>query len=512
LRTPRIAVIGAGVAGLASAIDLASAGMEVLLFDRAEHPGGKIRQITVGGAGIDAGPTVFTLRRVFDELFADAGESLERHIKLTPASLLARHAWSASERLDLFADPERTREAIGEFAGAREARGFVRFSADAERIHRTLEDSFMRASRPTPLGLLRRTRVGAWPDLLRIRPFVSLWSALHDYFRDPRLCQLFARYATYCGASPFSAPATLMLVAHVEQAGVWYVEGGMHALARQLAALAEAKGARLRMATGIEEILIEAGRIAGVRTSAGERIRVDAVVCNADNAALAAGLFGRQASRAVRATPAAGRSLSAVTWNLAAHAAGFDLAHHSVFFSRDYRAEFDEIFLERRLPSAPTIYICAQDRCDASAAGASEERLLVLINAPPDGDARAFDPTELDPCEDGVFSTLEKFGLRIERRPEALVRTSPADFHRLFPATGGALYGPAGHGWTASFKRPGSRSAIPGLYLAGGSTHPGPGVPMAATSGRLAAACLMSDYASMARSRTMAMSGGTSMP
>ena len=344
-----------------------------------------------------------------------------------------------------------------------------------------------------------------------MQPFASLWTALDPYFRDPRLRQLFARYATYCGSSPFCAPATLMLIAHVEQAGVWYVEGGMHRLATQLAALAEAKGARLRFATGIAEILISHGRIAGVRTEAGERFGVDAVVCNADNGALASGLFGRAAMRAVRTMPASGRSLSAVTWNLVAHTAGFDLAHHSVFFSRDYRAEFDQIFRHGRLPSSPTIYVCAQDRRDAQPGAAREERLLLLINAPPTGDAGDLDPTELESCEEGVFRTLAKFGLQLSPPSGARVRTSPADFHRLFPATGGALYGAASHGWRASFRRPGSRSAIPGLYLAGGSSHPGAGVPMAATSGRLAAACIMSDYASITRSRTMAMSGGTSM-
>jgi 1-hydroxycarotenoid 3,4-desaturase len=122
-----------------------------------------------------------------------------------------------------------------------------------------------------------------------------------------------------------------------------------------------------------------------------------------------------------------------------------------------------------------------------------------LVNAPPTGDSHSFPRSEIDACETQVFESLANYGLIVHVRPDAVVRTTPADFHRLFPATGGALYGPASHGWRASFKRPGSRSKIRGLYLAGGSAHPGPGVPMAATSGRLAAACIQADYASIAR-------------
>jgi 1-hydroxycarotenoid 3,4-desaturase len=190
---------------------------------------------------------------------------------------------------------------------------------------------------------------------------------------------------------------------------------------------------------------------------------------------------------------------------------GFELAHHSVFFSSDYRAEFDEIFRRRCLPAAPTIYLCAQDRIDtAGVPPGHAERLLCLVNAPAIGDTHSFDTAEIESCEARVFGRLEQSGLTIQRRSNALA-TTPSDFNRLFPSTGGALYGPASHGWKASFRRAGSRSALPGLYLAGGSSHPGPGVPMAATSGRLAAACVIADQASMARSRTAAMPGGTSM-
>jgi 1-hydroxycarotenoid 3,4-desaturase len=495
-------VIGAGVAGLVAAMDLARQGFDVTVFERAATPGGKMRELTVAGRPMDAGPTVFTLREVFEALFADAGESLSDHIKLIPANVLARHAWNSHEHLDLFADLQQSTDAIGTFAGSREAQGFVRFAAQSRRIYSTLDASFMRASRPSTLELVRRLGVGRLADLWNIQPFVNLWRTTGRYFRDARLRQLFSRYATYCGSSPFHSPATLMLVAHVELAGVWYVEGGMHRLAVQLAAAAMRQGARFRYATEATRIQVEHGRVKAVQLAGGDLVEVDAVVCNTDTNALAAGLFGRDVAGSADATSPASRSLSAVTWNLVARTTGFELAHHSVFFSADYQAEFDDIFRRHRLPAAPTIYICAQDRRDpdrSKPVGSTSERLLCLVNAPPTGDSHLFSRTEIDACENLVFESLAKFGLVVHRQAEATVTTTPADFNRLFPATGGALYGPASHGWRASFKRPGSRSKIRGLYLAGGSAHPGPGVPMAATSGRLAAACILADYASIAR-------------
>jgi len=528
LTAPRVAIVGAGIAGLAAAIDLARNGCAVIVYERAAAAGGKMRSVRVAGVDIDAGPTVFTLRRVFDELFADAGDDLDRHLKLQPASLLARHAWSADEQLDLFADLSRSADAIARFAGAREAHGFLRFAAHARRIYQTLDASFMRASRPSPLTLMRRIGVAGLPDLWNIKPFDTLWQAVGQYFADPRLRQLFGRYATYCGSSPFSAPATLMLVAHVEQAGVWYVEGGMRRLVEQLVALAVRQGVQIRCGSEVREIHVDRGRVCAIEL-ADERVAVDAVVCNADNNALATGLLGRGVAHAVHATAPSARSLSAVTWNLLARTGGFPLAHHSVFFSADYRAEFTDIFQHRRLPSAATVYVCAQDRHDdalstaspaassqaASSAAASSaagrvERLFCLINAPAIGDTHEYNRAEIESCTHRVFQSLATYGLRVERSEDSIQVTHPADFHRLFPATGGALYGPASHGWRASFTRAGSRSAIPGLYLAGGSTHPGPGVPMAATSGRLAAASIMTDYASIVRCRPAGISGGTS--
>jgi 1-hydroxycarotenoid 3,4-desaturase len=507
MKTPRVVVIGAGMAGLTAALDLARQGAAVTVLESAAAPGGKMRDVAVGSARVDAGPTVFTMRWVFDKLFADADTTLADHLTLHPAGILARHAWSESEQLDLFADPARTEDAIGTLAGAVEARGYRAFRDDSRRIYETLERTFIAAPRPSAPSLVRSIASQGLGGLWNIRPFESMWTALGRHFRDPRLRQLFGRYATYCGSSPYLAPATLMLVAHVEQEGVWLVEGGMHRVAQALAALATARGASFRYDAPVAEICVATGRIAGVRLQSGERIDADAVVVNADAAALAAGMFGRAVMQAVP-PPSGQRSLSAVTWAMVAEADGFPLVRHTVFFSRDYKAEFDAI-ARGSLPSEPTIYICAQDRTDLGAAMGSPERLLCLINAPATGDRHTLSQTEITACADRVFTQLRRYGLHL--RPMAAEATSPAGFNRLFPATGGALYGQATHGPMASFSRPGSETKIPGLYLAGGSVHPGPGVPMAALSGRLAAARLLADLASTRPSRMVATRGGTSM-
>jgi 1-hydroxycarotenoid 3,4-desaturase len=508
----RVIIIGAGVGGLVAALELAHRGLHVTVIEKAAAPGGKMRQIAVGDARIDGGPTVFTMRWVFDDLFRAVGTSLEAQLKLTKAERLARHAWSETERLDLFADQAQSVDAIGAFAGRAEAQRYRTFCAESRRVYQLLEGPFIKSGKTNPVGLVGRIGVTGLSDIWRIQPFVSLWRELGKHFHDPRLRQLFGRYATYVGSSPFVAPATLMLVAHVEQEGVWLVDGGMHQVAVAIAGLAASHGATFRYGTQVESIAVDGnGAVRGVTLEDGSLIEATAIVSNGDVSALGTGRFGTAVAHAAPPVSPPQRSLSAITWAMHAETSGFPLLHHTVFFGRDYEQEFQDVFQRGKPPADPTVYICAQDR-DASTGGTHQgaERLLCLVNAPASGDTRPDTSWELSACQTRAFQVLERCGLRINATPARTVATTPTGFHQLFPASGGALYGRASHGWNSSFQRAGARTKVPGLYLAGGSVHPGPGVPMAALSGRLAAHSVLTDLASTRPLRRAAIAGGTS--
>ena len=165
------------------------------------------------------------------------------------------------------------------------------------------------------------------------------------------------------------------------------------------------------------------------------------------------------------------------------------------------------------MAAEPTVYVCAQDRPAQEAASADsqtgDERLFVIVNAPATADQRApLTNEEVERCERSMFSRLSKAGVQIT--PRAMAVTTPASFERMAPGTGGALYGEASHGPFSALARPSSRTKLPGLFLAGGSVHPGPGVPMASLSGRTAANAVLADLASTRRSHRVVMVGSTS--
>ena len=494
---PALVVIGGGIGGLSAAILAASQGLRVQVLERAARVGGKMREIEVAGRAIDSGPTVMTMRWAFDQLFAAAGRQLGDYVEFAPLDVLARHAWPDGGRLDLFADIEASARAITRLAGSEDGNGYRGFCAHTERIYSIVEQPFVRAERPSMSSVVTAKGLRGTLDFLSIDWHRSMWVALSSFFRDPRLRQLFGRYATYYGSSPFRSPATLNLIAHVERVGVWRVVGGMYRLAEALAKLAAELGVELRTDCEVSRVIIANGRAIAVELRGGERISASGVIVNAAPQALDSGVFGAELRGCVGGERDAERSLSAVTWSTVARTRGFPLAHHNVFFSRDYPAEFRA--LERgELIDEPTVYVCALDRADVGADAidskpdwSEPERLLILVNAPALGDRPPWSDDDLDALEQRSFAVTRASGLELD--VVAKVRTSPVEFERLFPATGGALYGSATHGMLTPFRRPTARTSIQHLYLAGGGAHPGAGVPMASLSGQLAGRAAVND-------------------
>ncbi len=492
-----IVIVGAGIAGLSAAIALASQGQSVTVLEEAEHSGGKVRSCRRDDIAIDVGPTVFTMPWVFEELLERAGTRLEDEVDLAPLDTLAHHRWPDNSRLDLYADMAKSVDAIGRFAGPVAARQYQEFSTLSGRMYDLLRDTFLRHPQPGLFGLIRNAGIARVHGLTGLHPFTTLWNALDDQFDDPRLRQLFARYSTYCGSSPYESPATLMLIAHVERLGVFTLHGGMRALAGALARVASSLGVRFRFGCRAETIIASRGRVDGIELTSGERLETRRIIVTADKNAVATGCLGSDVQHAVAPTPVKRRSLSAWTWAGQATIRDSALGVHNVLFSGDYSAEFQHLFVDRRLPDRPTIYVFLPE----AESGPGPQPVFLLINAPADGDSATAARALPGPIAKDIEQRLTSNGIELRHGLGDLEATGPAEFARRYPATGGALYGEATHGWRAAFDRPGSRTSIRGLYLAGGSVHPGPGVPMVALSGRIAAASLLEDDCRVPRRR-----------
>ena len=453
----RICIVGAGMGGLAAAMLLTAAGREVMILERAETLGGKARAMPAAHG--------ITMLPVFQALFGAAAMP-----PLTRQSLLARHFWADGAMLDIVDGTQANAEAIGSFAGAAAAQGYQDFAARGQRYFEALQKPFIEAHRPGAMALSTNATMMRRLGLAALAP---LWEGLAEHFTQPRLRQVFARAACCVGSSPLLVPATLMMISHIEQQGVWQVEGGVMALVEAMAAHAVAQGATIRLGAEVVDIRLRGGRVAGVALANGETLPADAVIANADAAAIAAGLLGRDAAQAVPALPANKRSFSAIIWRLKPS----DMPAQSIFLPDEPTAEFTELQFRNQLARQPSLQV----------SGGS----TAMIMAPARADTRPLPPEAVAACGQAARALAAAAGHNVEFEDD--VPHTPDDFTRQYPGTGGALYGQAAHGWAASFARPVARTKLPGFYLCGGGTHPGAGVAMAAISGRLAAERVLED-------------------
>jgi len=475
----RVVVVGAGVGGLAAAARLARQGHGVVVCEQADVIGGKLGEYVCDGFRFDTGPSLLTLPAVFRDLFRKTGRPLEDVLDLVPVEPAARYRFPDGTELDVpntgpydvCAAMEAT---LGRSAGVQWQQLLDRGEAVWDATRSSVLESPLDGSR----DLLRRLR--SVEDLRTVAPWQTLRGLGRRQLADPRLRMLLDRYATYTGSDPRRAPAALATVPYVEQTfGSWYVRGGLRRLGEAIADRARECGAQIRTGADVRRIDVDTGRVAGVTLSSGERLAADAVVSNADAAHLYGDLVS--APSALRRLRKAVPSLSGFVLLLGVRGRTPGLAHHTVLFPADYDAEFDAIF--GSTPAAvedPTLYLAVAD--DPSVAPVGNESWFVLVNAPRQGPVDWTAPGVAASYAARLLDLLAKRGYDVRDRLAFCEWRSPADLERETRSPGGAIYGTSSNGLRAAFLRPANRSPVPGLFLVGGSAHPGGGLPLVAMS------------------------------
>ncbi|HVW00117.1 MAG TPA: phytoene desaturase family protein [Planctomycetaceae bacterium] len=498
--TNRIGVIGGGLGGLAAACTLAARGYDVVLFERSEWLGGKAAVLCEQGYLFDMGPTILTLPEVLARIFAEAGRSLEAELELLPLDPQWRCFFADGSTLDLHADRAAMQKALADFApGTNAPQDYEQFLQHSARLHEISNRFFFWRSLGglSDMFAARSLLEGSMLKVLSdLRPGRSVAQTIRSQVSEARLAQMLDHFTQYVGSAPDQSPAVLCGIAHMQtQGGVWYPRGGMGAVPAALADLARDLGVELRTRTSVRRITTRGGTVTGVETDEGESIPLAAVISNSDSVRTHRELLdGKSAARFERRRkyePAC----SGVVLYLGLDRRYEQLLHHNFVFSRDPYAEFEQIYRRGEPAADPTCYVCAPAVTEPEVAPRGGEALYVLVHTPylrPHHDWKAMLPayrkTILQKLADVAGLTDIESRIRVERC------LTPQDIHDRYHVLNGAIYGLASHGRFLGAFKPANRSPdISGLYLAGGSAHPGPGMPMVLMSGWIAADTLDRD-------------------
>lgn len=465
------AVIGGGFGGLTAAAELARAGAKVTLFEKSPTLGGKAQVVTADGLRLDTGPTLLTLPDVIRATFERLGAS-DLLPRFTRLPLQARYSWRDGRALDCHEALDATAASASQF-GPRESEGVRAFYAEAERVYRAAGEPYLEAPFEGMPDFLARVFKRSGPvGLFNGMQLSTLDALARRHFASPQLRQFTNRFATYAGASPYQASAAFALIPHIERAlGVHHVEGGMGALVTALGRALERLGVRIRLGETAGWSQRKSELVAG--PSGGEE-RFDTVVVNADP-------FADEPPGTRPLAMSGYVALLSVKQRL-------PLAHHHVVFGGDYVREFDELFTGR-VPSDPTLYFCHPAATDPSMASAGRSGLFAMVNAPAmrsSDDAAAW-PGHAQVLREKCITALRALVPSLGADDVQLIaERTPVDLAQR-GAPGGSIYGFLPHGKFGPFERPKIRSSTRGVFFAGGSTHPGGGVPMVMLSGHFAA-------------------------
>jgi len=500
----KIAVIGGGLGSLSGAIHLARMGFKVQLFEQSSRLGGKANELVLGHYRFDTGPTLLTMDFVIDGIFHYAGFERSEFLDFIPVEPICRYFFPDGSIMDASADRDKMIAAIKALA-PEEADSYDRFMEYCGRIYELTADLFLFTPIHEIKKLIKRGDLSTLINLRRIDPFRTMHQGVSRFFSDSRLIQLFDRYATYTGSNPFQAPATLNIISYVEHGlGGYYIKGGIYRLVEALENVAEKLGVEINTSARVEKILWGSGKVEGLKVN-GKVLTADYVLCGTDVVvaynSLIEGLEPRR-----RKLNQLEPSLSGMVFLWGVSKTHPQLAQHNIFFSVDYEREFEQIFGELRPPDDPTIYISISSKTDPGHAPPNSENWFVLLNMPylTDADHGKDWDAEVERMRKIVLNKLGIMGIDISRYIELERVYTPEDFFDIYDSNRGSIYGISSNSKTMAFKRHANRSRdIEGLYFAGGSVHPGGGIPLTILSGKMAAELILEAEDKNKKSRKM---------
>ena len=495
-----IAVIGSGLGGLAAASTLASRGHKVILFEANDWIGGKAAVLEENGFRFDMGPTILTLPRVLGRIYAEAGKTMEQELPLIRLDPQWRCFFDDGSRLDLSENIADMAKTIGEFSpNAADAQGYKDFQTLSAQLYEISERVFFWKSINgvmDTISLNPREAAQGLKDFSRLRMGATVAGTIRGKVEDKRVAQMLDHFVQYVGSSPYGSPAVLCSIARMQtDDGIWYPVGGTRAVAEGLAKLAIGQGVEIRTGCEIAGIDTANGKVSAVRTAKGETIPVGAVVSNMDAVRTHRELVGGTIAKRFEARRSYEPACSGVVLYLGLNRRYEHLLHHDFVFSRDPEEEFDWIYRKGEPAPDPSCYIAAPSASDPTVAPNGGEALYVLVHTPylrPHHDWTKMLPAYRQVILDKLKRTA---GLDdIEERIVFEKTLTPQDINDRYRVLNGAIYGLTSHGRFLGAFKPGNRSTLlPGLYLAGGAAHPGPGMPMVMMSGWIAADTLDQD-------------------
>ena len=477
----KIAVIGSGIGGLATACRLASKGHEVTVFEKNTTPGGKISEIHMNGYRFDAGPSLFTLPELVEELYAAAGEKVPSTFIYNKLEVLCKYFYNSGENLIAWSEQKKFTEECVQKLGE-DPDNITEYFKSASLIYKITADIFLFNSLHKVKNLLKFSVLKSLFQVFKIRFYKTMHGDNSSNFKSPLLVQLFDRYATYNGSSPFKAPATLNVIAHLENnLGAYFPEKGMYTIVENIYELALKKGVQFNFNSLVTSIDIKNKKAVGLSVG-GKNYAFDKIVSDSDINYVVNHLMDHPKKKQIKRLEPSSSAL-VFYWGINKEFPELDL--HNILFSSDYKEEFNNLFDKKTIDADPTVYIFVSSKMVKSDAPTNCENWFVMVNAPSNSKENWDDLIQT--TKQNIINKINKsLKTNIEDYIVQEKIASPITIEQNTLSKGGALYGNSSNSMFSAFLRhPNFLKSVKNLYFVGGSVHPGGGIPLCLASAKI---------------------------